>query len=387
MQELSPARLPGKQEAASNPLLEAALAYARRGWFVLPLHSPTADGCSCRKGDCNSVGKHPRTRQGVKDASSSPVIIQGWWGRWPDANIGVATGPGSGVFVLDVDGEQGRASLVRLEPLPPTLCALSGRKGPDGKRNGFHLYFDHPNGVALRSSVGTMGKGLDLKAAGGYVVVPPSRHASGLCYEWKDRKATIADAPACLIAKQVNAEDAILSRHISVLFEGERNVVLFRLASSWRRRGAEQDELRSRLLAENSRRCKPPLDYADILQIATSAGKYPPGGPDPLDEAWQKAAAENHFRSYDKFLALVRHLDASRPGQTILLPVVRIGVLIRCDRTLVGRHRRRAIAEGVMEQVEEYIPHQKATRFRRIAPPSSEHPPSRYPTKGCLTSL
>jgi hypothetical protein len=37
--------------------------------------------------------------------------ITTWWGRWPAANIGVATGTVSGVVVIDVDEPGGSASL------------------------------------------------------------------------------------------------------------------------------------------------------------------------------------------------------------------------------------------------------------------------------------
>jgi len=118
MQTIPPARQPGKPESACNSLLEAALEYAAQGWRVFPLHNPTSAGCSCQKPDCNnSTGKHPRISNGLKGASLDASRIRGWWAKWPDANIGVATGPGSGVFVLDVDGAKGQASLGALEPV------------------------------------------------------------------------------------------------------------------------------------------------------------------------------------------------------------------------------------------------------------------------------
>jgi hypothetical protein len=82
-----------------NPLHRAARQYADRGWSVLPLHSLSLDGsCTCSRGaDCASPGKHPRLEDGVKGASRDPVVIDGWWERWPDAHLGVATGAPSGV--------------------------------------------------------------------------------------------------------------------------------------------------------------------------------------------------------------------------------------------------------------------------------------------------
>src|SRR5271154_2337950 len=107
-------------------LLEAALDYVGRGWRVIPLHTPTLEGCSCRKASCYSVGKHPRISNGLDGASLDVPMINRWWTMWPDANIGVVTGPHSGVVVLDVDGAVGQASLKTLGPLPETLRANSG---------------------------------------------------------------------------------------------------------------------------------------------------------------------------------------------------------------------------------------------------------------------
>jgi hypothetical protein len=103
--------------------------------------------------------------------------------------------------------------------------------------------------------------------------------------------------------------------------------------------------------------------------IAANAAKYPVGGPDPLQEAWTKVEAEGHVYSWDKFVALIRHLHSSRSGLPILLPVERIGKLIGCDRTLIGRHRRKAVALGVIEEVGRYVPKATATQYRVLMVP------------------
>ena len=82
-------------------VLSAALDYAARGCPVLPLHHPMSFGPregparatrSCRGDDCRSQGTHPRTLNGLKDASTDPAIVAAWWQRWPRANVGVLTG-------------------------------------------------------------------------------------------------------------------------------------------------------------------------------------------------------------------------------------------------------------------------------------------------------
>ena len=43
----------------SPQLLSAALDYAKRGWLVIPLHTPAAQGCSCGRVDCASPASIP----------------------------------------------------------------------------------------------------------------------------------------------------------------------------------------------------------------------------------------------------------------------------------------------------------------------------------------
>ena len=98
--------------------LDAALAYAKMGWHVIPLHTPTGKSgqCSCGRAECgNSIGKHPRVKDWPNNASTEANTIKKWWDKWPNANIGIATGAKSGIVVLDVDGPEGAATLKKLQ--------------------------------------------------------------------------------------------------------------------------------------------------------------------------------------------------------------------------------------------------------------------------------
>jgi len=106
-----------------------------------------------------------------------------WFDTWPDANVGIAIGAESGLVVLDVDPRHGGTeSLEELEtrhgrlPLSPVVLTGGG---------GTHSYFAHPKGGTVPNRTNFAGlPGLDLRADGGYVVAPPSVHASGRAYEW-----------------------------------------------------------------------------------------------------------------------------------------------------------------------------------------------------------
>jgi hypothetical protein len=178
---------------ATPSLLDAALAYAAKGWRVFPLHSMVNGQCSCGADVC-SAAKHPRTADGFKSASSELARINGWWRTWPTANIGIATGKASGFWVLDVDPDKGgEATLAMLvaehEALPATLEAMTGSGGR-------HLLFAYAGPVP--NSTQRLGPGLDVRGDGGYIVAAPSNHKSGGVYEWQE-PLPLASAPTWLV--------------------------------------------------------------------------------------------------------------------------------------------------------------------------------------------
>jgi putative DNA primase/helicase len=147
---------------ALSALREAALAWARHGFAVFPL----------RPHD-----KIPLTTHGCKDASTDPDQIVQWWRQWPEANIGVAT---DGLVVVDIDPRHGGDAtwtdlLTAYGAIPETLRVITGGGGQ-------HICFAAPAGSPIRNSAGLLGSGIDIRATGGYVVAPPSLHASGRQY-------------------------------------------------------------------------------------------------------------------------------------------------------------------------------------------------------------
>lgn len=159
----------------------AALKLAMGGHPVLPLHHVLPDmSCSCRRRDCPSPGKHPRTQSGLHDASAEPAHVAGWWRRWKEANVGLLTGANAGLVVVDLDGEEGCGTFLELQrrhgPCPKTRWVRTGS-------GGWHAYFTHPGGP-MGNTARKLGSGIDTRADGGYVVAPPSNHASGARYAW-----------------------------------------------------------------------------------------------------------------------------------------------------------------------------------------------------------
>jgi Bifunctional DNA primase/polymerase, N-terminal/AAA domain/Primase C terminal 1 (PriCT-1) len=267
-----------KEEPTHIPKLEAALSYAARGWHVIPLHHPTPNGCSCQRVACSSLGKHPRTPTGLKEGTIDEAQITRWWKFWPDANVGIVTGSISRLCVLDVDGADGLESLQRLtgkQGLPDTIKVLTGRLGTDGSRNGYHLYFELEGHEWIRSSAGTLGKGLDVRGDGGYIVAPPSLHASGLQYEWEESGAVVSSIPAWMLAAIPRPSRPLNQEFSGAILEGRRNSTLTSLAGSMRSKGMSPSAIEVGLLEENRQRCSPPLPEQEIRAIVASVGKYP----------------------------------------------------------------------------------------------------------------
>lgn len=187
-------------------ILAEALAIARFGWRVLPLHGIVDGRCTCGAPNCGkSSGKHPRIVTGAEHAGAATVdrsVIRDWFARWPDANLGVMTGPISGLVVLDVDGEKGIETLARFElalgPLPQTPISRTGS-------GGLHYLFAHPGAehrVCNRAhALGGPKSCLDIRGNGGLFVLPPSRHKSGRRYEWLVSPEQVALAPFDWLAR------------------------------------------------------------------------------------------------------------------------------------------------------------------------------------------
>jgi len=169
-----------------NFRLSAALNYAAMGWKVFPCHfvrtGAKGNACSCGKSDCGSPGKHPITAQGFKDSSSDPVKIANWWNSHPSANIGVATGVESGIVVLDIDpkngGSEGYEEFCSTHGTLPDTCEVETGGG------GRHIILGHPGDMRIPNSSEKLGKGLDVRGDGGYIIAPPSNHISGKRYEF-----------------------------------------------------------------------------------------------------------------------------------------------------------------------------------------------------------
>jgi hypothetical protein len=297
---------------------EEALRYAERGWKVFPVHCISGGRCTCGRAvddkDGHSPGKHPRTKHGLKDASDDPAVITRWWSKWPDANVGIATGEASGFVVIDIDPRNGgdtslKALIAEHGDLPETLETRTGGGGS-------HYFFAHPGGkIACSSS--KVAPGVDVKGDGGYVVAPPSVHESGDKYEWMVADVESAPLPQWLLALvQAPARDgASVDSAAQVgasggdkIPERQRNSHLTSIAGSLRSRGCDEAVMLAALMEENRSRCEPVLGDSEVERIAKSVARYAPEVAEPAVRELNKKFA--YVLVGDKDAVLREHLDA-----------------------------------------------------------------------------
>ncbi len=269
--------------------LPHALEHAGRGFKVFPCHQVQPDGaCSCGKGKkCRTVGKHPRFNaedlpNGCLSATDDEEQIRTWARRWPNANIGIAAGAPSGVWILDVDPRHGGdRTLAELEarhgPLPPTVRAKTGG-------GGYHYAFAPDAGAAVPNEVG-FAPGLDTRSTGGLIVAPGSLHASGALYEWDPEfhpdRTPIARAPEWLVNLIAAAPARVRQAGGGAPIDekiphGAQHNSLVRFAGAMRRKGAGVDEIDAALQVMNRNRCEVPGEPEDIRTIAESICQYRP---------------------------------------------------------------------------------------------------------------
>jgi len=243
--------------------LAAARGYLARGWSVVPVVARE---------------KRPLVKwEALQTTPPTAKQLDGWFRRWPDANVGIVTGEVSNLIVLDIDPRHGGdRSLEELEhrygPLPVTVEAIAGGGGR-------HLYFTHP-GLETRNRTG-LAPGIDLRGDGGYIVAPPSIHPSGAAYLWKPGHAPGEMAPAPLphwLYRTPAGRGGRAGRSPEDwrrlvrdgVAEGERNATVAALTGHLLGHGIDPEVALELMLAWNRIRCRPPLAGDEVAQVVAS---------------------------------------------------------------------------------------------------------------------
>ena len=309
----------------SWPLRDAALGYASRGIPVLPLHYPlphrgdlqpvggdrqpaVGGGCSCRDPGCGQPAKHPLgalVPHGVKDATCNRARILAWWTRHPQANIGLATG--YRFDVLDVDGPSGERAIRDLAATHDLHSA-----GPLVRTGGggWHFYLA-PTGLGNVPPAGL--EHVDWRGRGGYVVAPPSRHASGFSYQWvisRDLDTPLAEIPAPLRARLEHRSPLPPARSVELPAVGDGpggRYARAALAEELARVATAPVGQRNRQLWESTRNL--------YNLVATGALDYREVDQELLEAAERCGLLEEEPRQTHRTLASGRQVGLSHPGR------------------------------------------------------------------------
>jgi hypothetical protein len=260
-----------------SALGQAALKLAAKDFAVFPLRPRTKEPYS--------DDKFFKTAGGYKCATRDSELIEFWWRREPEANIGLATGSVSGIWILDVDGDQGREALATLEEqhgqLPPTVEVITpgkiDKKTGVHTGKGLHLYFRYPLGRDIRNAQDHAD--LHVRGNGGYVLVPPSAHPDGGNYAWSvDSADTFADAPEWLInlitnkgagaAPAAAASPEAWRTFLANTYEGSRRgYAIARLAGYLLRKWIDPAIALSLCQMFNTAHCIEPLTWNEVYKI------------------------------------------------------------------------------------------------------------------------
>ena len=286
---------------------QAAVAYAKRGWYVFP----------CR------ADKTPHTAHGVLDSTIDTDQIKTWWETWPNANVAIDTGK-SGFMVLDLDPGWSQDELERNVGADMHATQLHAKT----PRGGEHLFYRLPEGEIVPPSASKLAKHVDVRSHNSYVLVAPSRTRDGV-YEWaegswedglKGIKAAMADEAYVAKAKanfkeksedhdnwiiepdmpeNVDLASYWLANDAQIAVEGRGGDALAYATAAHLKSYGISPELALDLMWEHwSPRCKPPWVASDLEHLTSkinNAYRYNTSPPGNVTTAYKAAVHAKMF--------------------------------------------------------------------------------------------
>ena len=260
---------------------------------------------------CEPRSKKPLIEQPARCASCNPAVLLRWWSRWPKANPATVTGPRTGMFVVDVDGDEGERSLIDLQercgPLPTAApMQLTG----SGK--GRQILLRWPPGRIIRNSASKIAEHVDIRGENGHIMLPPAVHPSGREYSWIPGRGPWELRPPSAPAWFLDQFD---SRHVANVPvrpdslpgvpEGRRDDALFVFLKDHAEHCANSEDLLELAFAFNAS-CRPPNNPARVRLTANSVwNKYHLTG-----RIWRKGEEARVQTTRSAFDQIKTHSDA-----------------------------------------------------------------------------
>ena len=225
--------------------LDVIYTYVDRGWSVLPVRPEE---------------KRPFMTNWLQYTHSraSKETITSWFTNLSGAGVGIVTGKVSNVIVLDVESTCPYPIEDILKKYPTQLISRSGS-------GGYHLFYQFPTNVPKVANRVRIFDGADLRADGGFIVLPPTIHSSGRRYEWVS-EGVPGRFPVALLDLRSQPKvqsDGWITEALRGVSEGGRNDACARLAGYFFKKGMTYDIVESLLLDWNERN-DPPMPTKEV---------------------------------------------------------------------------------------------------------------------------
>lgn len=219
--------------------------YVNSGWCILPVKPEE---------------KRPYMTNWLQYTKQKPSMqtVENWFNSLSGAGVGAVTGKVSNMVVLDVESWCKTPIQEILKKYPTQTIARSGS-------GGWHLYYQYPQGISKVSNRVGIFEGADLRADGGFIVLPPTLHQNGRRYEWV-RRGPLGAFPMALLdlrAQPTAQNEGWIVEALRGVSEGGRNDTCARLAGYFFKKGMTSDIVEALLLDWNERN-NPPLPVREV---------------------------------------------------------------------------------------------------------------------------
>jgi len=221
------------------------LGYLDSGWSILPVKPEE------KRPYMTNWLQYMKTR-------APRATVENWFNSLTGAGVGVVTGKISNIVVLDVENYCKTPIEELLKKYPTHMIAKSGS-------GGYHLYYQYPTNVSKVSNRVGIFEGADLRADGGFIVLPPTRHPSGGVYTWVEQgiPGTFPRALLDIESKPTTSNEGWITEALRGVSEGGRNDTCARLAGYFFKKGMTYDIVEALILEWNERN-DPPLPIKEI---------------------------------------------------------------------------------------------------------------------------
>ena len=327
----------------SKPILETALEYLLKYKFSVVPQKPD-------KGGTYIYWKEFQGRLPTEDE------VKEWFTKWPEAMIGVVTGPISDLIAVDIDlyklKEDARAKIYDL--IPHTITGPISLS-PEG---GHHRLFRYPeNGTVLNSATDVL-PGLDIKALKGLVTMPPSINKDGNPHQWviheslqeralsslniniiKSFNMLINKGSVTPISPNHNQPFQTISKHNIILDDGRRGETMFHVANSLIRGGMKRENVYEvlRIIANN---CNPPFEEKEIpARINSAIGRLSDKAESITNDIKEFVSISNGYFSISNVAESISNHNKAQI-RTVLHRLSKPGGIVERDSKRDGWYRR-----------------------------------------------